>query len=171
MAVRQYNADSAVAPNLVPMVDIMFLLLLFLMVGADMGDRELEEVHLPIAKSAVPEKPETIPQDRITLNVYHATEKCSGYEVTQLCGTRDHWAIGLKGTDYRDEKQLAAHLKALAKEDCEKHGTQVPELQVQIRADQAAMFEQVQIAMGCCAEAKIYKVEIGAATMAASEAQ
>ena len=29
-------------PNLIPMIDIMFLLLLFFMLGADMGQRELE---------------------------------------------------------------------------------------------------------------------------------
>ena len=40
MAVRQIPCESSVAPNLVPMVDIMFLLLLFLMVGADMGSAD-----------------------------------------------------------------------------------------------------------------------------------
>ncbi|MEZ0228902.1 MAG: biopolymer transporter ExbD [Planctomycetota bacterium] len=170
MAVRQVSAETAVAPNLVPMVDIMFLLLLFLMIGADMGDRELEEVHLPLAQSAKEEKKDG-PDEKLTLNVYHAKEGCSAYDATKLCGTRDHWAIGVRGTDYRDEDKLAAHLKALAKEDCEKRSAELPDIRVQIRADQAAMFEQVQIAMGCCAAARIYKVEIGAATMAASEAE
>src|SRR5581483_227892 len=104
VAIRQINADSAVAPNLVPMVDVMFLLLLFLMVGADMGDRQLEEVRLPVAKTAV-EDP--------------------------------------------------------------KIDTERPEnVRVLIRADQAALFEHVQTAMASCAEAKIFKVELGAATMA-----
>lgn len=171
MAVRQVNAESAVAPNLVPMVDIMFLLLLFLMVGADMGNRELEEVRLPVAKSAKEEAPQTTPEDRLTLNVYHCKEGCAAYETAQLCTDRDHWAIGVKGTDYKDDRKLASFLKGIAKDDCEKTGETLPALQVLIRADQAALFEYVQTAMGCCAEAKIYKVSIGAATMSVAEAQ
>ncbi len=168
MAIRQVNADSAVAPNLVPMVDVMFLLLLFLMVGADMGDRELEEVRLPVAKTAVEDPPEIKDGgERLTLNVYHCQEGCSAYEATQLCTDRAHWAVGVRGVDFKSEGELARFLGGIAKEDCEKNHTERPEnVRVLIRADQAALFEHVQTAMASCAEAKIFKVELGAATMA-----
>src|SRR5437870_4689568 len=129
------------APNLVPMVDIMFLLLLFLMVGADMGNRELEEVRLPIAKSAVEEPREPRQEDRITLNVYHSAQGCTGYETTQLCGDKEHWAIGVRGKDYKDGAELGSFLKGIAKDDCEHTGEALPALHVLIRADQAALFE------------------------------
>jgi len=164
VAVKQVLAESAVAPNLVPMVDIMFLLLLFLMVGADMGNRELEDVHLPIAKTAVEETKEPAPQDRLTLNVYHAHEGCTAYTVAQLCADESHWAIGVRGQDYADEGTLRAFLAGLAHDDCERHGTDLPGLHVLIRADKAALFSQVQRAMASCANARIYKVELGAAT-------
>lgn len=171
MAVRQVNADSAVAPNLVPMVDIMFLLLLFLMVGADMGNRELEEVHLPIARSAVEDPHTEQPDELLTLNVYHSAAGCTGFETLKLCADRKHWTIGVRGTDYNDERILTTFLKQLAKEDCEKRGKELPDLRIRIRADEAAQFEHVQTAMACCAEARIYKVELGAATMSIAEAQ
>jgi biopolymer transport protein ExbD len=163
VAVKQVLAESAVAPNLVPMVDIMFLLLLFLMVGADMGNRELEDVHLPVAKTAVEEKPEPA-ADRLTLNVYHSHEGCAAYDVAKLCADESHWAIGIRGQDYQDDATLRAFLAGLAHDDCERHGTDLPGLHVLIRADKAALFSQVQRAMGCCANAKIYKVELAAAT-------
>src|SRR5215510_3058419 len=46
------KAQVHVNPNLIPMIDIMFLLLLFFMLGADMGHRELETVRLPQAENA-----------------------------------------------------------------------------------------------------------------------
>lgn len=34
---KQIEINADLSPNLIPMVDIMFLLLLFLMISADMG--------------------------------------------------------------------------------------------------------------------------------------
>jgi biopolymer transport protein ExbD len=166
MSIRNVSAESAVAPNLVPMVDIMFLLLLFLMVGADMGNRELEDVRLPVAKSATEDKPEPTPEDRLTLNVFHSRENCPAYETTQLCTDRSHWSFGARGAEYSDAEHLGAFLKGLASDECARTGAPLPDLHVRIRADQAALFELVQSAMACCAEAKICKVEVGAATTA-----
>ena len=53
---RKAGASEHVNPNLIPMIDIMFLLLLFFMLGADMGQRELEEVMLPKAASMKEDK-------------------------------------------------------------------------------------------------------------------
>lgn len=175
---KQAFTEGSVAPNLVPMVDIMFLLLLFLMLGADMGQRELEEVQLPLATSVKPEKPEDEDDGsvskRLTVNVYHDFDKCAGYTTTFLCADKAHWAIGIRGTDYREgnEAELKARLEGEAQIDREKRGIPPPEpgklkppseLRVMIRADQAALYQYVQRAMNCCAEAGIYKIEIGAA--------
>ena len=185
MAVKTPNAEGTVAPNLVPMVDVIFLMLLFLMVGADMGQRELEEVKLPIATSVKPEKPtddaDEIGSKRLTLNVYHDIPgasnnvKCPDYEVNYLCSNPDHWSIGIKGTDYREgnEAELKARLEAEVQTDREKRGQPPPEagkpkppseLRVMIRADQAALYKFVQRAMNACGDVGIYKIEIGAAS-------
>ena len=172
------NAESAVAPNLVPMVDIMFLLLLFLMVGAGMQQREREEVRLPIATSAKEENPNNVEDETnraLVLNVYHNTEQtCSAYEVSGLCTERAHWSIGIKGTDYGEDKaaELKAYLEGEVQNERERRGLPLPEaakpkppseLKVMVRADKAALYQFVQRAMNSCADAGIYKIEIGAA--------
>jgi biopolymer transport protein ExbD len=185
VGVKQVSAEGSVAPNLVPMVDIMFLLLLFFMLGADMGQRELEEVKLPIASSVKAEKPgdedDASGSKRLTLNVYHdvigsgIASHCSDYDNLNLCANREHWSIGIKGTDYREgnEAELKARLESEAQIDREKRGLPPPdpgkpkppsELRVMIRADQAALYQFVQRAMNCCGDAGIYKIEVGAAS-------
>jgi hypothetical protein len=66
------DAEENVACNLIPMIDIMFLLLLF-MLGADMSARELEEVVLPKADQVADES--KIKQEgegaRTTVNIFH----------------------------------------------------------------------------------------------------
>lgn len=180
MAVKQVSADSAVAPNLVPMVDIMFLLLLFFMLGADMGQRELEEVKLPIADSVKEDKQEldaTKPENqRLTINIYHDTQiKCKDYETEGgVCRDEAHWAIGIRGKDFKEHEALKLELQGLVEIYREKTGTQVGpvepgkprpacEMKVMIRGDGAALYSYVQRAMNACGDAGIYKIEIGAA--------
>ena len=170
---KPIDAESNVAPNLVPMVDIMFLLLLFLMLGADIGQRELEEVQLPLAQSVKAEderNPDVTP--RLTVNVYHVVDRCPAYATTQVCDDRAHWSIGIRGRDYRegDEVALKAHLTAEATREREQRGETraqggfgVSELRVMIRADRAALYEMVQRALNACAESGLYRIEIGAA--------
>src|SRR5579872_2554894 len=116
MTAKQIDSTPPQGPNLVPMVDIMFLLLLFFMLGADMGQRELEEVKLPLALSTKEEKDDddSVLNKRLTINVYHDHEHCAGYESTLLCAEEDHWSIGIRGTDYRrdNEPELIARLEA-----------------------------------------------------------
>ena len=180
MSVRQVSAEGSVAPNLVPMVDVIFLMLLFLMVGADMGQRELEEVKLPTASSVQAEKPDADDggAKRLTLNVYHDVEggaKCADYEAASVCARRDHWSIGIRGQDYHegDEARLRARLLAEAEVDRERRGEAAvtagaprrrSELKVMIRADRAALYELVQTAMNACGDAGIYRIEVGAAS-------
>lgn len=178
--VKQVSAESAVSPNLVPMVDIMFLLLLFLMVGADMRQRERAEVHLPIATSAKEENPNATDEETersLVLNVYHTEDHCSAYEVSGLCTDKAHWSIMIKGNEYGEDKaaELKAYLEGEVQSDRERRGLPPPEagkpkppseLRVMIRADKAALYGFVQRAMNSCADAGIYKIEIGAAVPA-----
>ena len=69
---RKLELQEDVAPNLIPMIDIMFLLLLFFMLGADMGQRDIEEVQLPKATSIREDKEaEKKGGGRLTVNVLH----------------------------------------------------------------------------------------------------
>src|SRR5262245_43006067 len=101
---REIDAD--VSPNLIPMIDIMFLLLLFFMLGADMGHRELEEVVLPPALSVKEDKEaEGQKNDRLTINIFHRYDKdfhCAAFEGQRaalegqrqpVCRDDKHWLI------------------------------------------------------------------------------
>ncbi len=143
---RRPTIDQNVSPNLVPMIDIMFLLLLFFMLSADMTQRELEDVELPKAESA---KPDEL-GGAITVNVSHARDvACSA---RPACRIPDHWRLGIGGRDFTDPERLAALLKERG-----------PESRVQIRADASAPYALPQRAMDACARAGITRVEVGAA--------
>src|SRR5215510_11692664 len=142
------------------MIDIMFLLL---MLGADMGAREFEEVALPEAKGVKEDKE----KDKIgttTVNVYHKDSReveCKAFREGGICIERSHWLIGVRGVDYtptsigtliKQEADLARDPK-----------TNLSERKVMIRADRSALYEYVQKVIDACAHAGLYKVEIGAA--------
>ncbi len=164
MAVKQLVLAEGINPQLIPMIDVMFLLLLFFMLGADMGQRELEEVKLPIAEDVKEDKQERVRP--LTVNCYHLGDHevpCSHYAAGAVCVDDQHWRIGIKGKDYTPE-QLKPVLDSEAElERKDPNNKLLSERQVQIRADQSALYGHVQKVMNTCAEVGIYKVEIGAA--------
>ena len=173
---KQIEINADLSPNLIPMVDIMFLLLLFLMISADMGQRELEDVVLPKAIVVKEDKPEMAVKDktgeRLTINVYHLTHiggksvlSCPVYERHDVCREESHWRIGIKGTDYVDMGLLRARLEKEAapyrgKDPANKN---ISERKVMIRADASAPFGLPQKAMNVCAQVGMYKIDVGAA--------
>ena len=158
------QVEENVAPNLIPMVDIMFLLLLFLMLGSDMGQREFEDVMLPVA-DAVKEDKDRDKSGITIVNVYHRFDgKCSSFESGGICTERAHWSIGVRGNDY-----TPTSIGTLIKQEADlgrKPGELLSERKVQIRADQAALYEYVQKVIEACAISGLYKIEIGAAERA-----
>jgi len=161
---KPVQIQEDVSPNLIPMIDIMFLLLLFLMLGADMGQREFEEVTLPIVDAS------SVKEDKIrdhagvtTINVYHKFDgKCQPFEEGGICLVREHWRIGVRGEDY-DTKSIGTVIANEAKEGRAKDATGPSERKVMIRADQGALYEYVQKVIEACAISGLYKIEIGAA--------
>ena len=61
--------------NLVPMVDIRYLMLLFFKLGTDMGKRELEDVVLPAATSVRTDRSDDSHQSGATVSVFHGTPR------------------------------------------------------------------------------------------------
>lgn len=143
---RKLSVQEDVSPNLIPMIDIMFLLLLFFMLGADMGQRELEEVKLPTAR-AEEDKADT----RLTINVAHGPPHCGLFNAGRVCREDSHWSLKIRGVEYKDSNVLVAHLKAQG------------DTPVMIRADAASPYGHAQRAMHACAEAGLYKISVGAA--------
>ena len=167
MKPQPVSVEEATAINLVPMVDIMFLMLLFFMLGSDMGQRELEAVELPEAISVKIDDGDAPKEGRTTINVYHATRGCPDFASRGVCRNEAHWMVGVRGSDYdvRNEQDLG-RLRALLVTDGDP-GRATPgglsERSAMIRGDKSAPYGVVQRVMMTCAEAKIYKIESGAA--------
>jgi len=157
MATKKAKAAEHVNPNLIPMIDIMFLLLLFFMLGADMGQRDLESVRLPKASEAVPDKNKA---ERLTINANHRLQqRCEAYDRKNICRDDTHWNLTFRGQDCTETKTL---VQALAQAP-DPQGRPLSERRVMIRADGAAPFGLAQRAILACAQNGIYKVEVGAA--------
>src|SRR5215470_4595814 len=91
------DVEESVACNLIPMIDIMFLLLLFFMLGADMSQRELEEVELPKADQ-VKEEAKVKDQNaarRVNVNIFHTHTStgtgCPTHDNGGVCRDMTHW--------------------------------------------------------------------------------
>jgi biopolymer transport protein ExbD len=146
------KTSEHVNPNLIPMIDIMFLLLLFFMLGADMGQRDLEAVTLPKAVQAMEDKG----RDRLTINAHHATASgCTFFQSAGRCDDQAHWRITFRGEDCTDPGKLATALAQTSHLGAERR--------VMIRADARAPFGLPQRAMNVCAREGIHKIEVGAA--------
>src|ERR1041385_572901 len=161
--------QEEVSPNLIPMIDIMFLLLLFFMLGADMGHRELEDVVLPQAQSIKEDKEGKGEQkDRLTINIFHRYSgkdfHCPAYESQKTCREEGHWKIGIRGLDCTEPAKLAELLSSEANLfRTDPNNPKSSERRVMVRADGLSPFGSVQDVMKECAHVGIYQIECGAA--------
>jgi biopolymer transport protein ExbD len=153
------SLQESVAPNLIPMIDIMFLLLLFFMLGSDLSQRELESVRLPKAEQARQDPPAD-KDGRLTINAHHDEAiRCDAYDHHRICRDEAHWRIRMHGEDCTEAGKLSAAIARSALPT----GLALSERKVMIRADGGAPFGLARRALGACAENKIYKIEVGAA--------
>jgi biopolymer transport protein ExbD len=168
------QTEHDVAPNLIPMVDIMFLLLLFFMLGADMGQRDLEDVRLPLAQSIKEDKDELgqeAVEHRLTVNVFHLYKKevaCALYNAEpepQVCREEKHWRVNMSGRDYTNqEDNLLKRLRiAAGTEGGGPDKVKISEKKLMVRADALAPYKLVQRVLNVAAKAGLYKIECGAA--------
>ena len=165
------DAEENVACNLIPMIDIMFLLLLFFMLGADMSARELEDVVLPKADQVAQES--KLKQEgegaRTTVNVFHrhstaGVTDCPAFSSGQVCRDLTHWMIAIR-SNYYTLDTIAGALDDDAKLEIEevKDGKMISKREVQVRADENAPYGYIQKVIESCAKVGIYKISVAAA--------
>ncbi len=168
--VKKGKLKEDISPNVVPMIDIMFLLLLFFMLGADMSQREAIEISIPKAKN-VPEPKDIDQKDvfTLTVNIHHAAPGGAACPINDnggVCRENDHWQWQIMGEDFNREdmkKQLVIiaqdHLEpvedAVAK-------TKLSALFLLIRADEKAPYGDVQKLTEYAGLAHIYKIQLAA---------
>jgi len=160
-----------VVVNLVPMVDIMFLLLLFFILSADMSQREAAELVLPEA-SEIKEEDKKSADPTTVVNIQHRmdslTFRCPVNAVQgQYCRDPEHWGVVIQGREIPREA-LKDEMQARADETLEPDvdpvaGKRLSARKVVIRADRAAPYGDIQKIIEVCSLTGIYKIEVGAA--------
>jgi biopolymer transport protein ExbD len=172
------SVKEDITANLIPMIDIMFLLLLFFMLGADMSQRELAELELAEADTIQEEAKQKTEDDefRTTVNICHRgdtpTFNCP-VNVKGICREMEHWLVVIQSREY-DLETVKEEIEELAGREGDPDSAREADVdpvarrkmskrKVSIRADKSAPYGHVQQLITLCGLAGIYKIEIGAA--------
>ena len=142
-------------PNLAPLLDVMFVLLLFLMLGVDFTGRVQEPLTLPEARS-IRECKEMCCVDRLTINAHHRDDRaCSG-----LCRVDEHWMLSVKGRDCTDPPVLRSMLVSEAVKG--RRCGLLRDRRIIVRSDAGAPSWLPQRAMNACAMLGFQRVYVAA---------
>ena len=159
--------------NLIPMVDIMFLLLLFFMLGADMTQREQADLVLPTASEIKENEKVKSDEPTTTVNIQHSDPpggKCPINASGGYCREMDHWAVLIRGREIPRatlKDQLKIEADASLEPDIDPAaGVRLSARKLIIRADRAAPYGDVNKIIEYAGTAGIYKIEVGAAVPA-----
>lgn len=127
-----FTESESNGPNLTPVIDIVFLLLIFFLVATRFEQEEKDsEVIVPEVAAA---QPMSMPPKSLVVNV------------------RENGVCTVRGKTY-SQQQLAKLLKQFSNAN---PGTQ----NVMIRGDKGARWEHGVRVMGLCNQAKIYKYRV-----------
>ncbi len=137
--------DYEMKMNMTPMIDVVFLLIIFFMIVTDLTQQELEDLVLPKADQAA--KDENPPEKRMIINITRPGHYV--YRRNDL-GIVDNCIDQIKG-------HLYSMVEFFPREDdgCSKQP-------ILIRADRKTLFKYIQKVLQVCGEEgiKIYKVEL-----------
>jgi biopolymer transport protein ExbD len=167
------SVKEDVTANLIPMIDIMFLLLLFFMLGADMTERERAELVLPEADMVNDADQEKSVDDqfRTTINVSHKPDEggfsCPLNAKGGICRDMEHWQILIRSVEF-DLETVKPEIVQLSESALEAEidpvaGKRLSKRKIIIRGDKGAPYGHVQALIQACGLSGIYKIEVGAA--------
>ena len=132
MRIPSFSKGGAVGFNMTPMIDVVFLLIIFFLVSSHLAKQEVQyKLSLPTAQSGLKDKPSEKP--RLTVNVLA--------DGTLLFAGRQVTADELRA-------QLVERQQDLGKD-----------VEVRIRSDEVAPYKQVEPVLLACANAGIWNVK------------
>jgi biopolymer transport protein ExbD len=145
---KKSREATEVKMDMTPMIDVVFLMIIFFMIVSDMSQQDLADITLPMAEQAVDDKTE---EGRMIVNIYPDGE----IEIKKV-----------KYNTLEDSNAVAALRAYLASEVSkgEKDAQGLSERALLIRADKKTKFKEVQKVMRICGEngILIYKVQLAA---------
>jgi len=156
MKLNKHDAQTEMEMNMTPMIDCVFLLIIFFMIVTDLTQQDLEELKLPVAVAAVEDKPDP-KVVRPVLNVLHTG---------QMLWKRKELYNPEKDDDITELSAfLADQSRLMPKKFDEQTGQNLPDNPLLIRADQNTPFKYIQRIMEICGKQgiQIWKLELAAA--------
>jgi biopolymer transport protein ExbD len=139
--------------NMTPMIDCVFLMLLFFMMSSEMSSLDMESMALPYASEAQPPEPENANPDRqVVINIGRDDAKKG--------------IVHVGGLEY-DKNKLAEMMRQEALRSGEEKpdpqsGITAYNLRVLVRCDRDARYETVQWVFDACYKNRVYKTIIAA---------
>ena len=159
MNLNKHDPETDMEMNMTPMIDVVFLLIIFFMVITDLTQQDLEELTLPVAENAVDDKP--APDDfRPVLNIL--------IDGTIMAKRVKYYDPEDPNDQYSKVKELLAEYALRMKLepfDENKPGVNmIPGEALLIRADENTPFKYVQKVMELCGleGVRIWKVQLAA---------
>ncbi len=140
--------------DMTPMIDVVFLLIIFFMIITDLTQQDLEDLELPIALSATEDKPDP-DEKRPIFNIKHTGEIIVRKEPLYSPETHD----GKKDPMVDVKRKLAIIAKNM-----EKAKDGLPDEHLMVRGDRSVPFKHVQHVMQECAQKgiQIWKIQLAA---------
>lgn len=157
MNLNKHDPETDMEPDMTPMIDVVFLLIIFFMVITDMTQQDLEDLQLPVATNAVADKPKP-DEFRPVVNI-----KVDG----SIWVKRTMYFDPEAPDEYKKLREFLADVAVKMKRNPETNDD-LPDEPLLVRADMNTPFKYVQKVMEQCG----YKgVQIWKIQLAASEAE
>ena len=151
MSFKRPVSDDA-KPNLTPMIDMTFLLVVFFMITIDLSQKEYVQLDLPYARKGIEDKEGQI--QRLTVNLLPSGDiKFKG----------NVWALATGSPEQQRDALLALRneLQRLTNNPAMREADRSSKIPVMIHGDRNARWQYVQWIMQVCAEPTIgiYKIQ------------
>ena len=153
MSFRKPAVDDA-KPNLTPMIDMTFLLVVFFMITIDLSQKEFQQVALPFAMNGIEDVEDPTQPKRLVINLLASGDiMIKKYHGKLATGSPQEQAQAL--VKLRNELQV---LTAGIRNREDDGSSKVP---VMIHGDRSARWQYVQWIMQICADPRIqiYKIQ------------
>ncbi len=164
MNLARHDAETEMEMDMTPMIDVVFLLIIFFMIITDMTQQDLEELKLPMAVHATPDEPH--PDEwRPIVNIPH-----TGAMIVKRETYYDPELDDSKAEPYAEiQKWLSRAATRMEKDHLDIEagtGPMIPDEALLIRADESCSFKHIQKLMEFCGEKgiQIWKIQLAAST-------
>ena len=160
MNLSKHDPETEMEMDMTPMIDVVFLLIIFFMIITDMTQQDLEELVLPMAQFAREDKPDPL-KYRPIINIQYDGKIIIKREKYYIPEEDD----GKADPYIRVKEWLAKTAKRMDHDylvEGATSGRKIPDDLLLIRADVSTPFKHIQKVMEFCGEAgvEIWKVQL-----------